>query len=595
MINCLILNFAFYFFGLILQGIPSDSDSLKLKEDHLDLADTLILDKRNDFIKQSLFTNSSDSTLLEMALETLAFSEYLGYQKGALMANERLGLIYQYRFSNPYIALDYYLQALSISESNPAVREFKWGIQGNIGTIYYEQEEYEKGLEIFKEVASNSRKLELTAILNIGNIYGSLQRNDSAIFYFEKALEYEQIKSNPVQLANLYSNLSLIYVQSNQLENALETAERSLALVDSLEIDFVKPTAYANSAMAFLENGDLNKAEQMALMSLEYSQKQENLFIQKSAWGTLADIYEARGKYKESLDAYKNFATLKDSLTNQNRRVEVSRKQMAFDFEKERAQARVDIERQKLVRNFTLGLAILIGLILLIGGYLYKRRRDSLAKIKDAEFKTLVSETELKALRSQMNPHFIFNSLNSIGDYILKNDSDSAQDYLSKFGKLIRIVLENSGQEEITLREDVEFLELYLQIESKRQPHRFSYSIRFAENIDLDAILVPPMLLQPFIENAIWHAFPEKGERGRIEISFEVKGENLFCTVEDNGIGRAKSSNSIGKKSMGVAITENRIKILNEKSGTQGSLQIIDKTLDSGTKVEIILPLHLAY
>ena len=122
MINCLILNFAFYFFGLILQGIPSDSDSLKLKEDHLDLADTLILDKRNDFIKQSLFTNSSDSTLLEMALETLAFSEYLGYQKGALMANERLGLIYKYRFSNPYIGLDYYLEALSILESHPTVR-----------------------------------------------------------------------------------------------------------------------------------------------------------------------------------------------------------------------------------------------------------------------------------------------------------------------------------------------------------------------------------------------------------------------------------------------------------------------------------------
>ena len=491
--------------------------------------------------------------------------------------------------------MDYYFQALSLAEDNLTLESYRWGIQGNIATIYYEQEEYEKALELFRSVAFNSSGSALTAILNMGNIFGSIQKNDSAIFYFKKALNYSQIKNNPVQLANLYSNLSLIYIQAGQVDEALGAAKKSLALVDSLGIDFVKPTAYANAAMAFLNKDNLEKAELLALESLKSSEEQGNLFVQKSAWGTLSDIYKAEGKYKESLDAYIEFSALKDSLNNQNRRVEISRKQMAFDFEKERTQANAEIVKQKLVNQYLLILGILSVILLLTGIYFYKRRRDELAEKKEAEFRALVSETELKALRSQMNPHFIFNSLNSIGDYILKNDSEAAQDYLSKFGKLMRMVLEHSGQNEISLREDLAFLEVYLQIESKRKPGMFSYTILISENFDTDTILVPPMLLQPFIENSIWHAFTDQSKVGELVISFKVSHETLHCIVEDNGAGRKSESTSLCKKSMGVGITESRIKILNERAGYHGKLQIIDKPMNSGTKVEITLPLQLDF
>ena len=530
-----------------------------------------------------------------MALQTLSAAEILGYQKGVLMANERLGLIYQYTFSNPFKALDYYLQALNLAESDSNLNEYQWGIKGNIATIYYEQEEYKKALDLFREVSKKSTAAELTAILNIGNIYGSMEMYDSAIFYYSKGLEYEQIKNNPTQQANLFSNLSLIYFQAGQKEQAVSTAEKSLKLVDSLEIDFVKPTAYANAAMAYLGSGDLEKAITLAQESLESSLIQGNLFVQKSAWGTLSDIYAAQGNYKEALDAYLNFSTLKDSLNNQNRRVEISRKQMAFDFEKERTQAAAEIERQKLVRKYTLWAGILILMVLLITSYFYKRRRDALAAKKEADFKALVSETELKALRSQMNPHFIFNSLNSIGDYILKNDSDAAQDYLSKFGKLMRMVLENSALNEIPLSDDIAFLELYLQVESKRQPDKFTYQIYISEDLDPDNVLVPPMILQPFIENCIWHAFPEMNQKGLIEIHFKKEEDRLLCSVEDNGVGRINGNTRIERKSMGVAITESRIKILREQSGFQGELHMIDKTSGSGTRVEVTLPLILAF
>ncbi|MFC5623447.1 tetratricopeptide repeat-containing sensor histidine kinase [Algoriphagus winogradskyi] len=585
----LVLVFFLDFFLLV------DQDTLALDIHQLSQKDSILIDQRNDYLKKNLFSITADSSLLDMALQTLSAAEILGYQKGVLMADERLGLIYQYTFSNPFKALDYYLQALNLAESHAHLNEYQWGIKGNIATIYYEQEEFKKALDFFREVSDNSAAAELTAILNIGNIYGSLEIYDSAIFYFSKGLEHAQINTNPTQQANLYSNLSLIYSQAGQPEQAITTAEKSLKLVDSLEIDFVKPTAYANAAMAYLGTGDLEKAAALAQESLEYSLIQGNLFIQKSAWGTLSDIYAAEGNFKEALDAYRSFSTLKDSLNNQNRRVEINRKQMAFDFEKERTQAAAEIEKQKLVRKYTLWTGILILTGLLIASYFYMRRRDALTAKKEADFKALVSETELKALRSQMNPHFIFNSLNSIGDYILKNDADAAQDYLSKFGKLMRMVLENSALNEIQLSDDIRFLELYLQVESKRQAGKFTYQINISEDLEPGNILVPPMILQPFIENCIWHAFLGMQEKGLIEINFKKEKDKLLCSVQDNGVGRNNKNSDTEKKSMGVSITESRIKILREQSGFQGELRIIDNTSASGTRVEIILPLHLAF
>src|SRR5690606_11235026 len=144
----------------------------------------------------------------------------------------------------------------------------------------------------------------------------------------------EQVKDNPTYKANLYSNLSLIYGQDGQVDSALVSAEKSIALIEQYGIEFVRPTAYANASMAYLGNNDYEMAEKYAKQSLELSDAQGNLFLQKSAWGTLADVYAAKGNFSEALDAYKKFSTLKDSLNGQNRRVEINRKQLEFDFEK---------------------------------------------------------------------------------------------------------------------------------------------------------------------------------------------------------------------------------------------------------------------
>ncbi|MBT33351.1 MAG: hypothetical protein CMO01_27130 [Thalassobius sp.] len=574
------------------QDFQHQLDSLSHLITTLPAKDTTTINLRNDFLKQALFANPSDSTLLKFANETLAIAEGAAYYKGILLAYERLALVFQYSFSNPYKALDYYHKGLTIAEKYPDLKSLQWGIYGGIGTIYYEQEEYDKALYYFLEVLHNNKSLALTATANIANVYGSINKVDSAIFYYQKALSNGLVESNLTYKANLYSNLSLMYEKAGEGDSAVMSAEKSLALIEANGIEFVRPTAYANASMAYLKNNDLKKAEYYALESLKLSEKQGNLFLQKSAWGTLADLYSGKKEYQKALEAQNKFSILKDSINNQNRRVEINQQQMEFDFDKERTLAKAEIERQiTLKNNVLLGGGILL-LATVVGFILYKKRQDVLREKKEAEFKALVSETELKALRSQINPHFIFNSLNSIADYYLKNDQNTAQEYLAKFARLMRMVLENSEHQEISLSDDLKFIELYLQVEAKRLPGKFIYKIVVDTNLDAENILVPPLLLQPFIENSIWHGFVEKDKLGYIEIEIKKEDNLLICIVDDNGIGRGQTNANNAKKSLGIAITENRLKILNNQKKTTGKLKIIDKLPDKGTRVEVSVPLE---
>ncbi|MGZ0015613.1 tetratricopeptide repeat-containing sensor histidine kinase [Yeosuana sp. AK3] len=591
-----IVTLVFFIFGnylVIAQETQKTLDSIYKRIQSMPVKDTSTINLRNDYTKQSLFANPADSTLLDFAQFTLEEANKIKYYKGVVLAYERLALVYQYSFSNPYKALELYHLALGVIEENKTLRDYKWGILGNIATIYYEQEEFYKALNVFKETLQNNNKMALRSIANIANIYGSIGMRDSSIYYYNKALNHPQLSGNFLYEANLLSNISLIYQQNGNINKALISIEKSLKLIDSFNLEFVRPTAYTNAAMVYLSNKKYDKAKQFALEGLQLSENSGNLFMRKSAWGTLADLYEAEQDHLKALTAYKKYAELKDSLNNQNRRVEINRKQMEFDFNIKQTLSNVELQRQKTMKKAT----ILGGVILLfaafIGFVFYKRKQEAVGKQKEAEFSALVSGTELKALRAQMNPHFIFNSLNSIGDYFTKNDNQKAQEYLIQFAKLMRMVLENSEKNEISLGEDLKFIELYLQVEAKRLPEKFDFSINVAEDLDTNTIIVPPLLLQPFIENSIWHGFKNKDKKGNISIEIKKENEFLLCIVEDNGNGRQQAKSD--KKSFGIAITENRLNILNRKNQTNGTLKIIDKPNSKGVRNELKLPLVYSF
>ena len=223
------------------------------------------------------------------------------------------------------------------------------------------------------------------------------------------------------------------------------------------------------------------------------------------------------------------------------------------------------------------------------------RKKES----EKTEINKMMSQLETKLLRSQMNPHFIFNSLNSIQKFIWENKEEEAAEYLSSFAKLIRAILENSRKDFINLADEIKILKLYIDLEQRRSNNKFDYSFEINENLALNDIEVPPLLLQPFIENAIWHGLNKKSEKGHLKIKIEQISNQIKYTVDDNGVGQSNAKiNTIPlKESLGIDITKQRIILLVNNISADDYLKITDKFengIPMGTKVEIILPIKYA-
>ena len=259
--------------------------------------------------------------------------------------------------------------------------------------------------------------------------------------------------------------------------------------------------------------------------------------------------------------------------------------------------------------------------LLIAGVYLTYRWRLNNVKRQErfrSEFQQKLKEVEMQALRAQMNPHFLFNSLNSIENYIIKNDPAHAVDYLNRFSRLVRLILQNSRSKTVPLKDDLEALELYIGLERMRFKVQFDYEIQVAPDIQVNDVEIPPMLMQPFVENAIWHGIQHLADapvqrsisggeqidtapvKGKILIKIRTTDEQLLCTIEDNGVGRKEAlerkKQSVKKhRSMGMKITEDRLDIINRTVRGQASLNIIDLyaqgKIARGTRVELRLPL----
>lgn len=211
-----------------------------------------------------------------------------------------------------------------------------------------------------------------------------------------------------------------------------------------------------------------------------------------------------------------------------------------------------------------------------------------------------MADVEMQALRAQMNPHFIFNCLNSINRYIVKSDQVTASLYLTRFAKLIRLILDNSNSKSVTLANELEALRLYIEMESIRFEKQFSYTISVEDNIQTDHLHVPPLIIQPYVENAIWHGLLHKESSGELTITVSMQSESmLLCIIEDNGVGRQRakelrSKSASTKKSLGMKLTEDRLALLGKQAQIDASVEVEDLITNdggaAGTKVIIKIP-----
>lgn len=248
-------------------------------------------------------------------------------------------------------------------------------------------------------------------------------------------------------------------------------------------------------------------------------------------------------------------------------------------------------------------ISVVLAIVFIIWSvYRYRAAQYRKKQQLKSEYEKKLANVEMSALLAQMNPHFLFNSLNSIDSYIIRNESKKASEYLNNFARLMRLILQNSRSNYISLKDELEALDLYLQMESLRFKDKFSYSISVDENLDAGSIVIPPMLIQPYVENAIWHGLMHKsnGESGKVELRVSKRGDELVCMIQDNGIGRKKAAEmkankqSSHKRSMGMQITEDRIEIINKLYNMNAAVHIYDleneKGESKGTKVELTIP-----
>lgn len=402
----------------------------------------------------------------------------------------------------------------------------------------------------------------------IGLIYKSQERYNLAVSNFNKALIYYESTSNKEKIAGVYHNVGTVFKEQGKYANALNYLNRSIEIREqygSRNQIFNTYRVMADVYKALNRNNDA-----LHYMELYLNYTDSNTTLQAAT--KIAELSESyRAEQRERL-----ISAQTDSLKRQSQ---------------ERALTASKMENIQLRNNFQMYIIMAFIVIIVLASIIMFYRWNQ-SKIKQRQIETEMAQ---RLLRSQMNPHFVFNAMSVIQSYIYDNDTVNSSRFLVNFSRLMRLILENSSKEFIPITTEVEILEKYLQMQKLRFQDRFEYSIEVDEMLYDEHANIPPMITQPFIENAIEHGQLHTIEGGFIRIIFTKDADMLCIRIEDNGIGRKKSKESkksSAHKSMAMEITRQRITHLNKKYKSEGSMIVedYDPELETGTKVLISLP-----
>ena len=430
-----------------------------------------------------------------------------------------------------------------------------------------------------------------------------------------KALTIAKKNNDKYNIAISYVNLGEIYYQTKDLKRSREYYVSALEINSEVNDAQIEVNCFQQLAKIELENGNMKNAERFALEGLKIAKEINTKDRIRDSYETLSAIYEKLGKKDLALDYYKIFKTMHDSIFNETNSAQINELETKFQTQRKQqqielqelklSQQSVELEKEKLLKKTLAGGVIAFLLLFIFVSYAYSIKRKSNIKInlqkekieRQAEYlKDANVVLQQQALSAQMNPHFMYNSLNSVQRYILRNDRLTSSEYLSKFSNLMRKVLENSQSSLITLHEEFEALNLYIDMELIRFKNSFNYTLDIMDGIDLKKHKIPPLILQPFVENAIHHGLRNKEGNKKLKIDVGEKEDFVFIIIEDNGIGREeaqkiKQNKLHTYKSYGTKITANRIDLFKESDKTKLNHKLIDLKSDkgesTGTRVEI--------
>lgn len=444
-----------------------------------------------------------------------------------------------------------------------------WNLEEDKAELFRLLGKYDSSLYYFKKLRANSPDNNWVKF-GIGTTFLNTNQYDSALSWFQQVLpEFRKVDVNGRKLILPLLNIGSAYAGKNNYRTALPYVREGLSIALKLGVRPDAMTGYELLSRIHYHLGNSDSAYQYLL---KYVTLKDSIQNKQFIW----------------------------RLNNYKRAAEDEKKQsQLLLLDKDNKLKTVQLTQQAQQKNFlTLGLVSL----LLIGFFIFrwlsqKRKNEKLENEKiQTELQQRTVELEMQALRAQMNPHFIFNCLSSINRFILKNEGKTASSYLVRFSRLIRMVLINSQKPLITLEDELQMLTIYLDMERLRFKDSFDYGITFLNTVETGNIYIPPLLLQPFCENAVWHGLMHKEGQGRLNIEFSMKDNILNCTIADNGIGLEKSEEMKSKsaekeKSLGLKITTERLALLNREKGLHSFFNI-ENILDekgnvAGTKIDL--------
>lgn len=540
-------------------------------------------------------------------------------KQGMLKVIGNIGNIYTYQSDYPqalghdFLALKY---AEELRDTVSIITNFM-----NIGSAYEYLKDYDKGLKYdFMALNMLRRKPDSEDIAlifgNIGNLYSDKGMDEEGLHYQQQALAVHERLGNKDGIIRDLLNLGEVYSDTHLYSKALTTFFQALDLVRKHDLRMLESTLLASVGQTYIsmvtdsgakgagsivpprianqyaipadKRGRLLEAISYLQQSIRIDSALNNPYDLLSSYRLLADAQKLAGYPAAALESKERFFAIKDSVFSLESKVKISNLETKRELELKDKQIEIDRLAVAKKRNERVFFIIGIALLLMVGGIIFRNIRLQNAK--------QLSEGKLSAFQARMNPHFIFNSLNSIQSLVLNNDTIGSITYLSQFSKLMRQILDSSAQSKVMLSTELQMLRGYIELEQLRFD-RFSYEINVSPGISPDGIEVPAMLIQPFVENAIIHGIlPKKGE-GRLTLSFEKADGHLACTIDDNGIGRKASAvlNAARRKdheSHGISIASNRLALLSKS--TKGSVIYIDKEeggIATGTTVILQIPI----
>lgn len=514
-----------------------------------------------------------------------------------------------------YSSIKYYSLYLEYVQRNYNVQE-EIAVRYNLARLYTATEDYSRALNEYNTIQSLESSRDnppgvATANTMKGEVYLKQNEPEQAIASYQKAAEIADETQDTKAKSNTLRSMGRAYRQSKKYEQELDVRQQALEL--SEESDDIDEQLEDNLMIGevYLEKQQPAEAVKYIQKSVDLSEQTGNIEKKSIALRTLSEAFKEQGEYDKALLVYKDYTNTIDSIYTQREQklqanleivANVNRKLQRIDllerdFEITKRTVEV-LEREKLVssremRNQRLIMYTLILIILGLATSTFLVYRSSLQKRKA---NLLLA---LRSLRSQMNPHFIFNSLNSVNSFISENDERMANKYLSEFSQLMRSVLENSKHDFVPLNSEIEVIKLYLNLEHSRFKEKFDYKIDISEGLLNSEYQVPPMLIQPYIENAVWHGLRYKEEKGMLHVAIKPEKECLLVTVEDDGIGRKKSQELKTKHqktstSTGLKNTKGRLEIINEIYKTRYEIEISDQDslTGEGTIVKLRIPVE---